>query len=191
MMDSGWSPDCEQRPAIAGSWSVLKTSSITWDGYDDSENKALPEGLSPRPQLEVQPGDILVTRAGQAYRTGVVAMVDSTDGKRMISDKLVRIRVDPAQITPILASEILKSDGVQSQLNPLKSGLTTLTNVTQKMIADLTFLLAPLADQSTFTNYLLAADTSIKSCRMQAMSLRRLKPYIVSDLLSGRVRVPA
>lgn len=190
-MDSGWSPDCEPRGAADGEWAILKTSSVTWEGYDDGENKALPASLAPRPHLAVEPSDILITRAGQAYRTGVVAIVDSTIGKRMISDKLVRVRANPERVIPLVLAEILKSKTVQKQLSPLKSGLTTLTNVTQKMIGDLIFNLPNLDEQVRFANFLSSLNETIENSRTRVLQLDILRAGLKGDLLSGRVRVPA
>lgn len=59
--DSGWSPNCEARQATIGEWGSLKTTSITWDGYNSNENKKLPDNLIPRKRLEVVFDDILIT----------------------------------------------------------------------------------------------------------------------------------
>lgn len=188
---SGWSPNCEADRAGFDEWAVLKTSAITWDGYCDDENKRLPSDLEPRPHLAVRANDILITRAGQAYRTGVVAMVHDTCGMRMISDKMIRIRADQDKIAPVILCEILKSRSVQGQLNPLKSGLTTLTNVTQKMVANLTFHLPPMEMQQDFALSIDAVAADIQLLQDEANALARLMPALQADLLSGRVRVPA
>lgn len=64
----GWSPDCPAEAALAHEWGVLKTTAVVWSGYQDHENKRLPEGMKPRPHLQVEVGDILITRAGPSSR---------------------------------------------------------------------------------------------------------------------------
>lgn len=188
---SGWSPSCDPEAAQPEEWGILKTSAITWDGYDDGECKKLPDNLEPRPDLAVRAKDILITRAGQAYRTGVVSFVYATSGTRMISDKMIRIRADETKILPLVLCQILKGSSVQGQLNPLKSGLTTLTNITQKMIGDVYFPLPPMAEQRLFMQAVESVDEQIGTLVHEAKALSSLKSALVSDLLSGRVRVPA
>ena len=62
-IEAGWSPKCDGQPAQHGDWGVLKVSSITGGRFKQQENKALAEELEPRPQVEVENGDVLVARA--------------------------------------------------------------------------------------------------------------------------------
>ena len=90
-IEQGWSPDCETEPANTGQWGVLKTTAVVWEGYNSLANKALPEGLNPRLEYEVNSGDVLMTRAGPGNRVGVVAYVNSTQNRLILSDKLYRM----------------------------------------------------------------------------------------------------
>lgn len=188
---SGWSPSCDPEAARPEEWGILKTSAITWNGYDDGECKKLPDNLEPKHDLAVRANDILITRAGQAYRTGVVSFVYATSGTRMISDKMIRIRADETKILPLVLCQVLKGSSVQGQLNPLKSGLTTLTNITRKMIGDVSFPLPPMADQRLFMQAVESVDEEIGNLVSEANLLGILKATLSADLLSGRVRVPA
>ena len=190
-MDSGWSPDCENVAADIGEWAVLKTSAVTWDGYDDHQNKRLPANLQPRPAIAVQSGDILITRAGPAERTGVVAMVDSTNGRRMLSDKLIRIRVKSSCADSLAIAEILGSNIVQEEINRAKSGMAaSQTNITQKTLANLEIPLPKLEVQRIFASSMCSFNELIKLNTAQIDRLSQLKSHIASDLLSGTVRVP-
>jgi type I restriction enzyme S subunit len=191
-MDSGWSPDCESMSAGTEEWAVLKTSAVTWEGYDDNQNKRLPANLQPRAHLAVQTGDILITRAGPAERTGVVAMVDATYGHRMISDKIIRVRIDLSRAVPLAVSEILASRFVQTQIGRTKSGMAaSQTNITQKTVANLEIPLPPLEKQHLFASFVGSLNELIKLSRAQSDHLARLKSRLASELLSGRVRVSA
>ncbi|MCI5137525.1 MAG: hypothetical protein D3922_03720 [Candidatus Electrothrix sp. AR1] len=76
--DSGWSPKCNEYPAVLGKWGVLKTTAIQHMLFDPSKNKALPSNLVERPNIEVKVGDVLITRAGPANRVGICALVKET-----------------------------------------------------------------------------------------------------------------
>src|ERR1700719_5428968 len=91
-MDAGWSRQCEDVPADADEWGVLKTTAVQWCEFRAEENKALPNSLAPRSDLAVNRGDVLVTRAGPMKRVGVSAAVLTDHPKLMISDKIIRLR---------------------------------------------------------------------------------------------------
>ncbi|MER9061393.1 restriction endonuclease subunit S [Mesorhizobium sp. M0698] len=191
-IDAGWSPDCETSPASEGEWSILKTSSVVWDGYDDTENKRLPDQLEPRPNLEVRTDDILITRAGPVERTGVVAIVDNTAGRRMLSDKLIRIRVDREKAVPLYVSELLSSTLAQENFNRTKSGMAaSQTNISQTIVRTTKIPLPPLSDQQDFADEMSAIQSAIKASRHGQHHIERSKVMLRADLLSGRVRVPA
>ncbi|RWL79403.1 MAG: restriction endonuclease subunit S [Mesorhizobium sp.] len=190
-IDAGWSPDCASEAAGDGEWAILKTSAVVWEGYDDSENKRLPDHLKPRPQLEVTVDDILITRAGPAERTGVVAIVRETAGRRMLSDKIIRLRVSPARAVPLAIAELLSSDHVQAELIRSKSGMAaSQTNISQKIMLGLKMHLPPLADQKDFADEMTTLQDAIEMGEADLNDAQRLKAALMSDLLSGRVRVP-
>lgn len=191
-IDAGWSPECESEPANDGEWSILKTSAVAWEGYDDEENKRLPAHLEPRPHLEVVPDDILITRAGPAERTGVIAIVRDTAGRRMLSDKIIRLRVDRNRAVPLAIAELLSSDHVQGELIRSKSGMAaSQTNISQKIVLGLEMHLPPLSEQRDFADEMAALQDVIEASEMDLQRAQALKAALMSDLLSGRVRVPA
>lgn len=191
-IDAGWSPDCESEPASDGEWSILKTSAVVWQGYDDAENKRLPAHLEPRPHLEVVADDILITRAGPAERTGVIAIVRETAGRRMLSDKIIRLRVNRDKAVPLAVAELLSSEHVQAELIRSKSGMAaSQTNISQKIVLGLEMHLPPLSEQQDFAKEMAALQDAIEAGEADLQTTRQLKAALMSDLLSGRVRVPA
>jgi len=158
----GWSPDCESRPADSGSWGVLKTTAITWAGYDGQENKALPPIFKPRPDLEVMAEDILITRAGPASRVGVVAYVESSREKLMISDKMYRVRTLPTEL-PAYIALALSSQVVQVELGRALSGMAeSQTNISQAIVKDLSVLRPPLEEQSAIVDRVRTSESRIR-----------------------------
>src|SRR5574341_1917083 len=96
----GWSPQCERLPATDGEWGVLKTTAIQDGHFAPEHNKKLPAHLSPRPQLEVRVGDILMTCAGPRARCGIACLVRSTGPHLMLSGKMYRFRTRPDEVEP-------------------------------------------------------------------------------------------
>ena len=110
----GWSPQCENRPGDANEWAVLKTTAIQHGEFWPHENKALPEHLDPRPQIEVKVGDVLMTCAGPRSRCGVACLVKGTRSKLMMSGKMCRFRPHPEALDPRFLSVFLRKHDANS-----------------------------------------------------------------------------
>ena len=68
--------------------------------YRAHEHKVIPLKLSPRPEIEVKDGDILITRAGPMNRVGISCWVNSTPSRLMLSDKIVRFHSVADEMLP-------------------------------------------------------------------------------------------
>jgi type I restriction enzyme S subunit len=123
-VSQGWSPKCESEPATAPDvWAVIKTTAIQAMAFEGSHNKSLPPELSPRPHLEIFPGDLLVTRAGPRSRVGVACLVRESKPKLMLCDKAYRVRCDRALIAPAYLEIVLNSPTYVQKLDAMKSGI--------------------------------------------------------------------
>ena len=122
-VDQGWSPKCDGRRVDENEWAVIKTTAIQHGRFDEFENKALPPGLEPRTQHELQPGDILVTRAGPRIRVGVCCLVRSVKPKLMNCDKAYRIRALSSLCSAQFLESVLNSPRVLDVLERIKSGI--------------------------------------------------------------------
>ena len=105
-IDSGWSPKCLNRKALIHEWGVLKLGAVTWCEFDDSEQKALPADLAPRPELEVAPGDLLFVRKNTHDLVAAVAYVHNVRPRLMLSDLVFRLRLK-AGVRPIFLWQLL------------------------------------------------------------------------------------
>jgi len=188
-IEQGWSPDCDSLPAVEGEWGVLKTTAVVWEGYQGRENKRLPGHLSPRPELEVCDGDVLMTRGGPNSRVGVVAYVDCTRPQLMLSDKLYRLVPKPSVIAEYL---VLALSGHQTQrhLSTLKTGLAeSQTNISQEIVRTLFLAVPPRAEQRLIAEATSAHDARIRAEEAYLEKLKLQKKGLMHDLLTGRVRV--
>ncbi|EPO2451374.1 restriction endonuclease subunit S [Providencia rettgeri] len=147
-MDAGWSPAClpESSPN-ENIWGVLKTTAVQNLEYREQENKTLPSSKQPRPQYEVQSGDILVTRAGPKNRVGISCLVENTRSKLMISDKIIRFHLVSNAISAKYISLCLNCGVTADYLEASKSGMAE----SQMNISQDNLKLAPVALPSTAT----------------------------------------
>jgi type I restriction enzyme S subunit len=190
-MDSGWSPNCLKRPPLnTNEWSILKTTSVTWKGFNQEERKALPSNLVPKQELVVEKGDILVTRAGPADRTGVAAYVDKRADNTMISDKIIRLRCDRNRIDPRFLSIFLSTDCAQRQILKGKAGMaSSQTNISQQLLKDMTVRFPQLPEQRHVSEIVAELQGFINQVEAYMERTEKLKTSLSADLLSGRKRV--
>ena len=149
-MDQGWSPKCESKPSENDTtWAVIKTTAIQNLRFVEVENKKLPASLKPRAHLELQTGDLLVTRAGPRNRVGVACLVKSTRPRLMLCDKAYRLRCKPDVAAPAFLELVLNAPHVVDAINKLKTGISDSgVNLTQKRFGELLIPLPPLAEQT-------------------------------------------
>ncbi len=189
-MDAGWSPQCDERPANTGEWGILRTTSVQWCEFRQFENKLLPSSLSPRPELSVEVGDVLVTRAGPRKRVGVVAAVRETARHLMISDKLIRLRPDQSKLLPRFLELAIASPFSQEHLVNRKTGLADAqVNISQAILRSTPISYPSLEEQSRIVDHLDDLQTKVASLkRLQtetSAELQAMLPSILTKAFQG------
>lgn len=148
-IDAGWSPACLlSARSDESKWGVLKTTSVQALHFLPGEHKELPASLDPRPQYQIEVGDILVTRAGPRNRVGICCVVDDAPKKLMISDKLIRFRIVNDLINPNFVALCLSAGEPSKIIERLKSGMAdSQMNISQDKLRSITIPLPPIEEQ--------------------------------------------
>jgi type I restriction enzyme, S subunit len=190
-INQGWSPDCDFDPAGAGEWGVLRTTAVVWQGYQESESKALPSTLKPRPSLEIKSGDLLMTRAGPNSRVGVMSYVYATREKLMLSDKIYRL-VPAKNIDGRFLCYSLSGFESQLYLSRLKTGMAeSQTNISQEIVKALLTVCPDEKEQVRIADCLDHFSGESTKTLMTLQKLRSLKTALMQDLLTGKKSVAA
>ncbi|MFC7418828.1 restriction endonuclease subunit S [Iodobacter arcticus] len=147
---SGWSPACLSEPqSTAEQWAVLKTTAVQLMEYQAHQNKLLPSTLVPRPEIETQNGDILITRAGPRNRVGISCLVQNTPPRLMISDKIVRFHVLDDLIDAQFIVLCLNAGWSYQCLDAAKSGMAeSQVNISQGDLRNIPVPLCTKTEQS-------------------------------------------
>ncbi|MGA5548211.1 restriction endonuclease subunit S [Streptomyces pseudogriseolus] len=191
-IEAGWSPACEAEPPGPGEWGVIRVSAVTSGKFSPDESKRLPQGLAPRPDLEVRPGDLLMARAnGARSLVGVVCLVGRTRDKLMLSDKTLRLIPAEERSNVDFLFTVLSGEFVRAQVEAFLSGSTGQGNISQTAVRGLKVPNVPRAGQRKVAALALSFDEQISSEVKELDKLRRLKHGLVDDLLSGRVSATA
>lgn len=149
-MDQGWSPKCERESSQdENEWAVIKTTAIQGLRFLDDENKKLPSSLKPRPDLELRPGDLLVTRAGPRARVGVASLVKRTRPRLILCDKAYRLRCKTSIVAASFLEIMLNAPQTVDALDELKTGISDSgVNLTQTRFGELLVPLPSVSEQT-------------------------------------------
>ena len=126
----------------------MKTTAVQIMEFREDENKVLDESKAPRPQYEVKPGDILITRAGPKNRVGISCLVEKTRPLLMISDKIIRFHLVEIGISERFISLCLNAGHTWKYLEDAKSGMAeSQMNISQGKLKPAPIPLAPIREQ--------------------------------------------
>jgi type I restriction enzyme S subunit len=192
ILQQGWSPQCERSPAGDDEWAVLKTTSVQDGFFLEAENKRLPDSLAPKPNIEVEAGDLLMTCAGPRSRCGVVCLVKKTRPKLMISGKIYRFRPDPQMMEPSFFSYQLRTQALQMQIDAAKTGISESgLNLTRERFFAFRLKAPPIAEQKRIAQKLdkLLVQVDTLKARIEAIPvlLRLFRQAVLTSACLGKL----
>jgi type I restriction enzyme S subunit len=186
---SGPSPTCEERQiASAEEWGLLKTTAVTWDGWDHTEHKVPPKEYWGNHRLEVRSGDVLVTKAGPRHRVGVVVYVDETPPHLMVSGKMICLRPDHAKVNYKILAAALSQREPQRFLDGRTTGMAdSQLNFTNELLLNTIVKLPPKPEQNKIAEILSTIDSAIQQTEALIAKQERVKSGLMQDLLTRGV----
>lgn len=119
----GWSPKCDGTPPASSEWGVIMTTAVQPMHFDDAAAKRLPRGMAPRDHIEIEAGDLLITRKGPRARAGVACAVRTTRPKLMVCDTVYKVRVVEELVRPYFLSIAMSEPSVVAQIDAAKAGI--------------------------------------------------------------------
>jgi type I restriction enzyme S subunit len=134
----------------------------------------------------LEPGDVVITRAGTVGRTDVFP---ETARKGIMDSSLIRLKVNQQRVRPeYLAAYISDSPISQFQIESMSHGGTR-TNINNQIIKSLKIPLPPLDEQDRIIEIHNVAQKKVEQERETKQRLRELRQGLMQDLLTGKVRV--
>ncbi|HSU15400.1 hypothetical protein [Longimicrobium sp.] len=193
-IEQGWSPDCDNRQADPDEWGVVKAGCVNRGVFIDSENKALPENLSPIVDYEIRPGDVLMSRAsGSPALVGSTAFVAVVRPRLMLSDKIFRIHVEKS-VDPRYFVAAFNGHAMRTQVERAISGADGLANNLPKAsLMDFRFPVPPLKEQESIIEHLIhrtgQMDSLIKEAERAIALLQERRTALISAAVTGKIDV--
>lgn len=154
----------------------MKLNAVTGGSFDDTANKALPPKLVPQPELEVRPGDVLITRGSGVTRlVGSAVFVEETRSKLMICDLIFRVVfLNDSQILPRFLTEVLGTSYVRKQIVEHRTGdAPMMQKITKTALMGLSIPLPSTSIQQTLIDDLATIRNHVNAKRAEAATLRQ------------------
>ncbi len=173
-LQNGWSPKCLNRPANPGEWGVLKLGAVSFGKYDDTATKALPPHFQPKPEYEVKPGDVLISRGNALSLVGAAVHVTATRERLMLADLIFRIVWKKSStVDPAFLAEVMRMPMLRRQIESVATGTSpSMKKVTKPAVLNLRFPLPPLAEQRRIVARLDALRQAARTAQADAEQIR-------------------
>jgi len=195
---SGPSPTCEERNTQSEKeWGVLKTTAVTWSGFNEFAHKTLPQEYWGLKNLEIKAGDVLVTKAGPRHRVGVVVYVPSTQPRLIVSGKMIALRLKPKIEESAVVAGLLSQREAQKYLDDRTTGMAeSQLNFTNTALLNTPLVLPPKDERVVISKVKESLDTQIRQTEAIIAKLQQVKQGLLHDLLTrgidanGQLRPP-
>ncbi len=196
MIDQGVSPQAENRLADDGSWGVLKAGCVNRGVFRDTEHKRLPADFPFDPNLGVEIGDVLVSRAsGSPQLVGSVGRVQSLAYRLILSDKTFRPVFNSRADSDFM---VLAMNGryYRQQVEQAISGAEGLANnLPSSSLRAFAFAVPPVSEQRTIVEHVRGLTNQLLGTISRALReidlLREYRTRLIADVVTGKLDVRA
>jgi type I restriction enzyme S subunit len=129
---------------------ILKVSAVTSGAYKEHESKPAPDDQMVVQNHIVREGDFLFSRANTVDLVGATAIVQQTNGKTLLPDKLWRIRWHK-NVDPHYMLAVMQNTEIRVEMGRASSGTSaSMRNISQGRLATIEVPLASFEQQQQF-----------------------------------------
>lgn len=158
-IEGGVSPRCLARPAAAGEWGVLKLSAVSYGHFIASENKAFDGDPAALKEVEVQAGDVLMSRKNTKELVGAVVQVGEVRPRLLLPDLIFRLHIDKQLADPHFFSVLLMAPWCRRRIVSLAGGsASSMSNIARSRLSTMMLKLPTLEVQQAISKKVRAAE---------------------------------
>lgn len=139
---------------------VLKTGAATYDEFDASQVKNLPDDYTPSPEHLLKDGDIIISRMNTAELVGATAYVWKAPQNTYLPDRLWRAELQP-NANAIFVWQMLIQPSTKEQIRREASGTSgSMKNISKLGLLGLRVKKVPIELQNQFATFVEQTDKS-------------------------------
>ncbi|MFH8799402.1 restriction endonuclease subunit S [Streptomyces sp. NPDC017936] len=185
-IEAGKSPDLPDSPAGFGEWGVLKVSAVHHSGFRAEENKRVETPSIVDPRYQVNSGDLLISRANTPELVGLACIVPELSARLLLSDKTLRLKVNPARALAEYVNACLASPGVRRQIVNAASGSSrSMQNIGQKAIERLRLPVPPIEEQRRIVDVIYSVAELERGIETSIAKTRLVRKEVARRVLLG------
>ena len=191
-LTAGVSVNSESRQKGEGEYGILKTSAVTYGTFLAEEHKTiLPHELE-RAKVNPCGNSIIISRMNTPALVGANAYVKKDHQDLFLPDRLwMVVAKNNAPFKMRWLAYLLGASFMRDRISGIATGTSnSMKNISKKRLLGLRIALPPIEEQEEVMNVLSSLDDQIEQENASLEQLQTLKAGVMSDLLSGRVRVP-
>lgn len=149
---------------------ILKVSAVSWSSFRPEEAKAV-LNHEPDERHRVKAGDLLLSRANTRELVGAVALVEKDYPQRILSDKTLRLVVDPTKADKLFLMYALRTPAARAHIEELASGSSdSMRNISQSVITSIPIPLPELGEQQRIARALRERLAVVEEARRAAQA---------------------
>ena len=172
---------------------ILKVSAVSWSSFRPEEAKAV-LNHEPDERHRVKAGDLLLSRANTRELVGAVALVEKDYPQRILSDKTLRLVVDPTKADKLFLMYALRTPAARAHIEELASGSSdSMRNISQSVITSIPIPLPELGEQQRIARALrerlAVVEEARRAAQAQTDEMDALRAAIYRESFRGVVPV--
>lgn len=180
------------RASATGSVRVLTLTAVTRRTFTEEFTKLTDASLDRVRGLWLEPGDVLVQRANTPELVGSAALYEGERDWAVFPDLLIRLRTNPAVMTPEFLSLALQSERCHRALRARAKGLAgSMPKIDQGAIAGLAVPCPDVDEQRRIVAHVAAQMKEVDRLSTAALGARRrseaLRRALLTSAFSGRL----
>jgi type I restriction enzyme, S subunit len=193
-IEQGWSPQCNNFPALPDSWGVLKVGAVNQWEFNADENKSLPDELEPITEYEIQAGNVLMSRANTTQLVGRASYIREVRPKLLLCDKLYRLQILRNRINPEFLVRFLGTRPGRFEFERDASGSSnSMQNIGQDSVYNLLIILPSLEEQDEIVQHINQSvkrlDIVTREITTSLELLRERRSALITAAVTGQLEI--
>ncbi|WP_157186626.1 hypothetical protein [Nocardia jiangxiensis] len=185
-VEAGRSPLAEGQPAAPGEWGVLKVSAIRSEGFDSNENKAISDSSLIRPEFEVKPGDLIISRANTEELVGLSCIAREPRPMLMLSDKTLRLHINHNLALSEYVAIVLGAQSIRSKVRLEATGTSgSMKNLGQNQIRQLPIPHLSISQQRELVEAVTSFDREIEALNRRISKVAIMESSLANKAFAG------
>jgi type I restriction enzyme S subunit len=193
-IEQGWSPVAAEGELASDQWAVLTLSAVRRGVFNPSAIKPVSWTVSIPTGIEVDDGDLLLTRSNTRDRVGDVCIARGARPRTLLCDLIYRVRLREGAIVPeFLVYELLSRVGRGQIERDARGSSGTMPKISQGHIKSWRIVLPPIEEQERIIERI-EADSSPLNLALSRLEreielLREYRTRLVADVVTGKLDV--